>query len=304
MPEFRAKKRSRKKRPGRRRLYTLILGVSLVVILVAAYVMLASAPGKKGDAQRQTSKPPVGRRIEQQKTAPAQKTATTREPQEKCTQKPRLAIIIDDMGYSEETGKKLLALDLELSFAFLPSAPHTADLLQIAARAGRDILLHLPLEAEDKGKNGSPGTLTRTMSETELAGRFQAALAAVPQAVGLNNHMGSKFTADPAAMGRLLTLARDRHLFFIDSLTSPESSGCTIARKLGMKTARRDFFIDNEQEEGAIMSQLESLIRLAEKRGEAIAIGHPHPETLKALILCQDQLAARVQLTPISTLAH
>ena len=305
MSDFLSKKITRKKRSLWRMLFPVALLLLVAATLAAAYFVLVPGPGRQASKRQHPGKEPAGQAPPlERKARPPDKTASSQPPPSKENKLPRIAIIIDDMGYREQTGKKMLQLDLELSFAFLPFAPHTESLLKVAAQGRREILLHLPLEAEDPLRNGEPGTLTLAMPQKELANRLQLALASVPQAVGVNNHMGSKFTANAPAMRQLLTLVRERQLFFIDSLTSSASRGHKIARELGVKTARRDFFIDNVQEAAVIMIQLESLVKLATKRGEAIAIGHPYPETLKALTLFMERRQQKVRLTPISELIH
>lgn len=304
MTDFLSKKITRKKRPLWRLLFPVALLLLVAATLTAAYFVLIPGPGRQASKGQDLAEKPAAPAPAETKIPAADKTAGIPSPPEKKEPLPRIAIIIDDMGYREQTGKKMLQLDLELSFAFLPFAPHTESLLKIAVQGRREILLHLPMEAEDTEKNGEPGTLRLAMPPKELANRLHLALASVPQAVGINNHMGSKFTANAPAMRKLLTLVRERRLFFIDSLTSSATTGHKIARELGVKTARRDFFIDNVQEAAAIVSQLESLVKLATKRGEAIAIGHPYPETLKALTLFMERRQQKVRLTPVSKLVH
>ena len=216
--------------------------------------------------------------------------------------RPRVAIIIDDMGYRPETERLMLALELELTFSFIPFSPHLAEALPVARRQGRDILLHLPLEALDSKWSSTPGMLMTAMNDEEIAAGFAAALAEVPMAIGINNHMGSKFTADPAAMERLLTQAARYDLFFLDSLTTPNSVAAAVAARRQLPFLRRDIFLDNDQDEGKIRSQLNELIEVAEKEGRAVAIGHSYPETLRALQNHGPELERRVRLVGLSRL--
>jgi polysaccharide deacetylase 2 family uncharacterized protein YibQ len=215
-----------------------------------------------------------------------------------------VAIIIDDMGYQPAVGRQLLALPLPLSFSFLPLGPHTKELAAVAQGKKRDILLHLPLEATDRKVDPGPGALTVAMGEQELGQRFAEDLATVPMAIGINNHMGSRFTEQRPAMTAFLTLVRQRGLFFLDSRTSSKSIGCEVAKETGVPCLSRHLFLDNEPEKAAIIKQLDALLALAEKNGWAVGIGHPHPATLAALAARQQALTDRVDVVGIGSLAR
>lgn len=216
--------------------------------------------------------------------------------------RPQIAIVIDDMGYRREAGLGLLALDMNLSFSFLPFSPHVEELLPEARRRGREILLHLPLEAENGKWNSDPGLLRLSMSEPELAALFAADLAEVAGAVGINNHMGSRFTEDAAAMDVLLGLIKAQNIFFLDSLTSPRSVGREAAARHGVPFLKRHIFLDNDQEADKIGRQLEVLVKIAEKQGWAVGIGHSYPATLAALAAARGGLEGRVEVVRLSQL--
>jgi polysaccharide deacetylase 2 family uncharacterized protein YibQ len=215
-----------------------------------------------------------------------------------------VAIVIDDMGYRQNTGKALLALDLPLSFAFLPFTPFSDELQQEARDKGRDILLHLPLEPTDSKANPGPGALTTAMDPEAMQSIFQNDLQAVPKAIGVNNHMGSRFTASPQAMRTLMTMLRVRTLFFLDSVTAADSVAYELARETGVKSERRTVFLDNDQNPDKIRAQLDLLIRLAKEHGQAVGIGHPYPATVEALRQYQAQLRTQVEMAPIHRLVH
>lgn len=216
--------------------------------------------------------------------------------------KPVVAIIIDDMGYQPAVGRQMLALPLSLSFSFLPFGPHTKELAAAAQSKGRDIMLHLPLEATDRALDPGPGTLRVAMDDQELGQRFAEDLATVPMAMGLNNHMGSRFTEQRPAMTTLLTQVKQRGLFFLDSRTSSKSVGCEVAKEVGVPCLSRHLFLDNDQDKAKIIAQLDALLALAEKNGMAVGIGHPHPTTLAALTARRQALTDRVELVGIGTL--
>lgn len=196
---------------------------------------------------------------------------------------PRIAIVIDDMGYHKDIGDKLLDMELNLTFSFLPFAPHSSSQMEKARLRQRDILLHLPLETTDPSWDPGPGTLSAAMDREQMRQAFNKDLATVPMAIGINNHMGSRFTQDRQAMGALLELVRGKGLFFLDSVTTPQSVGAGMAVAMGVKTARRHVFLDNEQDREKIFGQLATLVKMAKEHGWAVGIGHPHQPTLEAL---------------------
>ncbi len=217
-------------------------------------------------------------------------------------ERPLVAIIIDDMGQNRKTCQGLLELDLNLSFAFLPSGPYTKPQADLARRLERDVLLHFPMEAVDEKWQPDGNTITINMDRTAIRRIFNANLNRVPEAIGINNHMGSRFTQNSRAMGVFMALVRDRELFFLDSRTSRNSVGESVATKMGVKTTRRDVFLDNNRETQAIVIQLRKLLDLADRQGRAIAIGHPYPETLKALKILRGEIGRRARVVGVGEL--
>jgi uncharacterized protein len=218
---------------------------------------------------------------------------------------PRVAIVIDDMGYERQAGERLLALDLDLTFSFLPHAPHTRNLSRLAREIGRDVLLHLPMEPIDTARwDPGPGALYLSMPIEDLRRNLQDNLAAVPMAIGVNNHMGSRFTANPQAMATVMSILRPQDLFFLDSLTTADSTGYHVAREFGMRAIRRDIFLDNDRAVELIERQIAALIRLAGKQGSAVAIAHPHAGTVAALMSSQEQLRTVVEVVGIQNLVQ
>ena len=217
---------------------------------------------------------------------------------------PRLAIIIDDIGDTKKIAEQIIALDLPLAFSILPHTPHANHLASQAKARGRELLVHLPMEASDPKWTHGPGTLMLSMSKDELISTINQDLDTPYRAFGINNHMGSKFSEDPVAMRVLLNTIKSRGMFFIDSLTSLNSVGFTLARDLGVKTAKRDIFLDNEQDQAKIMAQIGKLIGLAQRHGSAIGIGHPYPATLEALRASQERLTREVTMVPVHELTE
>lgn len=218
--------------------------------------------------------------------------------------RPRVAIIIDDMGYHRKIGDSLLALDMSLSFSFLPEAPFACRQEEKAYLLGRDVMVHLPMEASDAKWDPGPGALYLSTSPEELLTTLKKDLAAVPHAIGANNHMGSKFTQNRQAMHRVLGELKEQGFFFIDSFTTAKSTGMEEAQEMGIKTGRRHIFLDNVQDPQKICSQLDKLAALAGKQKQAIGIGHPYQATLDALRNCREKLLTTVQVVPVHELVE
>jgi polysaccharide deacetylase 2 family uncharacterized protein YibQ len=277
----------------------LLLTVSLTATIYFVFLRPAMRPGTQ-ERQRDlvliphSASTPLGHALPPSR--PADKVVDHK--------KPRVAIVIDDMGYRKTTGDGLLHLDLNLSFSFLPGGPNSASQAKEAHKLGRDVLLHLPLEPHDPSWNLGPGGLYVSMSRKALRNTFARGLATVPMAIGINNHMGSLFTENETAMRALLTIIRANDLFFLDSMTSPKSLGYDLARSMGVKTARRDIFLDNEHDNGKITNQLMKLVTMAEEHDWAIALAHPFPSTLAVLKEHESLFRTRVQLVGISKLVH
>lgn len=216
--------------------------------------------------------------------------------------RPKIAIIIDDMGYHQHLGNRLLALDLDLTFSFLPGAPFTLEQEEQAWQKGRDILLHMPMEARDPTWDPGPGALYLKYSPEEIRAKVVENLVAVPHAIGFNNHMGSRFTENREAMHEVLNVLKKRNFFFIDSYTSAQSTGLDEAGKMSIPSARRHVFLDNVQDPKKICRQLEQLVALAKTKGWAIGIGHPNQATLKALTSCRKQLLEGVEIVGVHAL--
>jgi len=192
-----------------------------------------------------------------------------------------IAIIIDDMGIDMNIARQLGAIDADLTFSVLPQQPHTEEVARLLHGKGREILLHLPMEGN--GKNPGAGAIYRSMDPSQAGAILLGALKEVPFAVGVNNHMGSAVTPDEAIMKEVLTIIKDRGLFFVDSLTIGSSVGGEVASEIHLPFEARDVFLDNEQTYPYIAGQLEQLVAAAKRHGKAIGICHPHPVTAQVL---------------------
>jgi len=217
----------------------------------------------------------------------------------------RVAIIFDDAGGQLAQLDPILALGRPVTVAVLPGLPASRAVAERARAAGLEVLLHLPLEAEDPARRLGPHGITTAMSEDAVVREVESALASVPGAVGINGHMGSRATADPRVMRAVLRVARSRGLFFVDSRTTPASVAVPLARAAGVPTAERTVFLDNAEDPEAIAAQVRRLLEVALARGEAVGIGHVQRVTadvVRALLPAFD--AAGVALVPVSWLVR
>ena len=222
-----------------------------------------------------------------------------------ATPTARIAIILDDIGYNRSRGEQALQLPPEVTFSVIPFTPHSKALAQKAHAQQREVLLPLPMESADHDRRLDDGGLTGQQPEAEIRARVNAAIAAVPHAIGLNNHMGSGLTTDSRRMGWVMEEVRRTPLFFIDSMTSAESVAGSTARRLQIPSIRRDIFLDNQPDAAAIDSAFRLLLQKARRDGYAVAIGHPHTATLRYLAQTLPRLAAQgVELVPVSHLAR
>lgn len=214
---------------------------------------------------------------------------------------PKIAIIIDDIGY-QRADLKLIALPHALTFAVLPHTPYGNKAAKQAFLQQKDVMLHMPMQASN-GKAPGPGALTGNMSKQQVQQTLQDALADIPYAIGINNHMGSYYTELGEPMAWTMEYLRKRHLFFVDSLTTAKSQAGKYASQFGVTNLSRQVFLDNVQDEAAIAKQFETLLRIARKRNSAIAIAHPYPQTYDFLRKNLPKLQQQgVQLVSISKL--
>ncbi|AEF56005.1 divergent polysaccharide deacetylase family protein [Marinomonas posidonica] len=195
---------------------------------------------------------------------------------------PKIAILIDDLGYNRRGMEASLALPMEVALAILPETPYAHQTAVRAQAQSRMTLLHAPMENQRELKLG-PGGLYAKMSEQELKAVLIKDLEGLPGIQGANNHMGSLLTTKTESMKWVMEVLKARSLFFIDSLTSPDSVAEKTAQEYGLRTVRRDVFLDNIRTEQAIDRQFSRLLKLARRHGSALAIGHPYPETMSYL---------------------
>ncbi|WP_300529738.1 divergent polysaccharide deacetylase family protein [Maricaulis sp.] len=206
--------------------------------------------------------------------------------------RPRIALVIDDVGLDLAAVDRLADLPVPLTSAILPYAEHSVQVAREMRQAGHDVLVHMPMEPVGLADPG-PNALRIGLSEADIEARILWGLARVPGAVGINNHMGSRFTRDAEAMRLALSAVPDEAGLFLDSVTTSQSRGALVARGLGLNVLERDLFLDHVQDASAIEARLADAEALAELRGWALVIGHPHDVTLDALEAWIDGAQAR-----------
>ena len=196
--------------------------------------------------------------------------------------RPRLAIVVDDLGNDRAQADSLFRIAYPLTISVLPHEANSGEIAEEAHRRGYQVMLHLPM-ASNAGDRDEAIELHPGMASAAVEKTFAAMLDTVPYAAGVNNHEGSLGTADQKLMDELMPLLHERNLFFIDSRTTTATVAETAAHAAGVATTRRNVFLDDEQSVPAIRKQFVLAIRDAREKGSALAIGHPHPETLEVL---------------------
>jgi len=213
-----------------------------------------------------------------------------------------VAIIIDDMGFKLKQDRRALNLPGSVTLAFLPYTPHARELAETAHSQGNEVMLHLPMQALETLYHG-PGGLDKDMNREEFKISLLKSILAIPHVKGINNHMGSMITSQQEPMQWLMEEVARTNLFFVDSRTTPKTLAEQTAGQHQIANTRRNIFLDHEHNRSAIERQFNHLIKLAQKNGTAVAIGHPFSETLAVLEEKIPQLkAAGIQLIPVSEL--
>ena len=310
---------SRKPRPGKKGrgrsgcgsrilvFFSLLFG--LVVLGIVLFLFWPGEPRRPTfSAPSVSTPPPITTR--HSKPAPAPNSASRTAPAFSATPKERraenpaapsdfepavtrsrgvIALVLDDLGHEDGSLARLEAFSGPLALAVIPSAPRASEAAALAKRKGWDLLVHLPMKAESA--HGEPEAIGPDDDDRTIVERVTRGLDRLPGAVGLNNHQGSKATADTRVVRAMLRVVRDRGLFFLDSRTTAASVAESEARALGISTIRRDVFLDDAETEAhavggsaeALAAAWSSALAIARKKGHCVVIGHPHRETLEFL---------------------
>lgn len=221
---------------------------------------------------------------------------------------PRLALVIDDLGYVQpELVTRLCSLPVPFSVAVLPYQEFTRDSADIAHRLGKEVMLHLPMEPlgyPGPGRDPGPNAILYNLSETEVRRRVRMALDEIPHRTGVNNHMGSRITPDRTRMGWVLQEVKARKCFFVDSRTEKDSVAYSVAEQLGIPAVERRVFLDDDKAFPEMEKQWERALKLAAKDGSVLIIGHIYPETVEALEKLVPRSKAQVRFVKAGELAR
>ncbi len=217
---------------------------------------------------------------------------------------PRIAIIIDDLGYQMAAGRRAVALPGPVACAILPGTPSAAQLAKAARERGKEVLVHLPLQSVEHDGAVEPGSITLDTTREAFADTFASAMHSVPFAVGVNSHRGSLLTRHPGHMSWLMEeILRAGGLYFVDSYTTHHSVALQIASEQGVPAIKRDVFLDSDPAPEKVAKEFERLKALAREQGLAVAIGHPYPDTLAFLERAIPGLVEEgIQLVPLREL--
>jgi len=218
--------------------------------------------------------------------------------------KPLIAVVLDDVGVARNHAELAIDLPAVITLAFMTYADGVADMAARARAKGHELMLHVPMEPLGHEIDAGPHVLTVDATEGELLKRLTWGLDRFPGYIGINNHMGSRFTQDERGMSVVLAELKRRNLLFLDSRTIGNTVGDKLAARMGVPHVMRDVFLDNEMDQAAVIKQLMQAERVAASKGQAIAIGHPHPATIAAIRAWMPKAEARgFVIVPLSAVA-
>jgi len=250
----------------------ILIAVSILLLVVGAFFLgrWTAAPKKKEVLKKQ-----VARAARKQAPVPVS-TVRAKRP-------ARVAIVMDDFGYNMNNAEALFAIGKPVTLSILPNLKHSRDVAESARQHGYEVILHLPLESNRNGVKEEAGTLKPGASEKTVVEQLTKDIGSVPGLAGVSNHMGSKATEDRILMSEIFSYLKKKNLYFFDSMTSEKSVCVEVAAEMGLRFAKRDIFLDNEENVESIKKQMIELKKLALRRGRAIAICHDRKNTVTVL---------------------
>ncbi len=223
----------------------------------------------------------------------------------KIVSNSRIALIIDDIGYSFSRARQFLDLDIPITFSILPRVSHSRELAVEIGDRGHDVMLHQPMQPYDSSLDPGPGALYEGDDPSKIRGIIEENISEVPRAIGVNNHMGSRFTECQREIHQALQVIKKNDLFFVDSRTSKRSKAFRTAMNLHLNADRRNVFLDTVRDESMILFRLNQLKLCASRYGHAIGIGHPFPETARAIeYFLKDPKISEVSFVHISEIMY
>ncbi len=275
---------------------------AIVVLLLMALAVLPRAPraARREAAGGSAPEPPAARLPPAREPAPgaagrrpgeadpaapqpARETALRRTTEPRAVARGRLAVVIDDVGNNLEDLAPFLQIPGPLTFAVLPALPHSGEAARRVHAAGKQVIVHMPMEAAG-GQNPGPGAIFVDQSDAEVRERLERALESVPYAQGINNHMGSRVIADSRVMAVVMDTLADHGLSFLDSRTTADTVAAVAAAQRGVPFLQRSVFLDNVADADKIEEQLAKGVELALEKGSAILIGHVQNEATREVL--------------------
>lgn len=260
----------------------VLIVTSIVAVTASLFVVwrMTHVPKRKIIVKKRV---PVVREAAKKKTLP--------EIQKKSP-RPRVAIVLDDFGYNMNNLDALFSTGLPVTLSVLPNLPYSRRVAELARSKGFEVILHLPLEANDKSAPAESDTIRTDMSEKTITSILDQELASMPGLTGISNHQGSKATENVATMSVIIAALKKKDLYFFDSLVTDKSVCRDVAKKFTVRYAKRDIFLDDKMSQDYIEKQVLSLRRVAFRRGSAIAVGHDRKNTLAVLKRMMPELSA------------
>jgi len=257
------------------------LRTPIIYVLTVIIVILLIILKKMDDREKEQQLEKKMEQVETEKEDKAHKISPEISPP---VLKGKIGIIIDDFGYrNDEVSDGFLELDAYLTYAIIPGHEYSTSFGEKAIKAGFEVIVHMPMENTGKTYGEEEFVLTTEMDNETIQRRINTAFNQIPTAIGMNNHQGSSASADQRVMSSVARTIKERNLFFIDSRTTVETIAETTMEVFGVPTARRNVFLDNDDDEEKITEQFMKLVKKSEELGSAIGIGHVKPKTLKVL---------------------
>lgn len=282
-------KQRKNKKGHKTKFKPLLITVAAILLIAVSAILMHRTVSKKQSIVK--AKRPVIKVVSPIRVKPAVKANL-----------PKLAIIIDDVGYDNKTLGSFIKLNLPLTYAILPNATYYKDSIAILKKRHIGYMLHMPMQPHDYPKiNPGKNALLLSMGNSEIKHLTEAAIEKVAGAIGVNNHMGSAFVQNKPKMIAFLSVLEKHNLFFVDSETTNKTVGWKIAKYDGMKYARRNIFLDDMNNVNYIKRQIFKAVEFAKRHGQAIAIGHDKPATVKALAETKNEING-VRLVLVKTL--
>lgn len=276
-------------------------GAFLAGLVVVGLALLL--PGR-GDKEPGIESPvaPASQPAKPQPVSPQQ--ASPRYPREASPSLPRLAIVVDDLGYEPSRDAEWMKFPERITVAVIPFGPSSRKIAESAGARGWGVMLHVPMEPENPASDRTEGfRFRRGMTEGEMASLLGRMIENVPEARGASNHMGSAFTADPDAMAAYAAVLGKRNLYLLDSVTTPASVALDAALRAGVPAARRDVFLDDSMDPGEMRRQWGRAISIAREKGAAVLVCHGRPKSLRTILdLLPDLRKEKVEVVPLEDL--